>query len=276
MWTKYKIFFQYCSLEVIGWTKLIKVPARSWKLNILITFKATTPRGITLNLFWRVWAGRVHVPGAGGVRAAWSAVWRGVRLHGRVGRADLSTPPQEEEEGYAPLLPAPVLSVKSVPVLNMWTSRNPESCPFWYFRGEAADICTHRVDKSAKPFLQSLELGLLHPVTRRRVCPPPFRSGERGALACGSRGGGVPITTQGHTLWYSMLVPIQLYFVYFFTLIITVNAFSEGERKKNPRCDINCLIKIRSVNCMVMKKRPCRKTASQTCNLKQAKLYLGL
>ncbi len=105
-------------------------------------------RGITLNLFWRVCTGRVHVPGAGGVRAAWSAVWRGVRLHGRVWRADLSTPPQEEEEGYAPLLPAPVLSVKNVPVLNMWPSRNPESCPFWNLeKKQRIFVPTCRVDR---------------------------------------------------------------------------------------------------------------------------------
>jgi len=171
-------------------------------------------RGITLNLFWRVWAGRVHVPGAGGVRAARSAVWRGVRLHGRVGRADLSTPPQEEEEGYAPLLPAPVLSVKSVPVLNMWTSRNPESCPFWYFRGEAADICTHRVDKSAKPFLQSLELGLLHPVTRRRVCPPPFRSGRGGEAGEGVGGPNSDAGTYTVVLYVSTYPTVFCLFFY--------------------------------------------------------------
>ncbi len=32
--------------------------------------------------------------------------------------------------------------------------------------------------KSAKLFLQSSELGLSHPFSRRRVCPPPFGRGE--------------------------------------------------------------------------------------------------
>jgi hypothetical protein len=36
-------------------------------------------------------------------------------------------------------------------------------------------LYSHRVDKSAKLFLQSSELGLPNPLTRRRVCaPPPF------------------------------------------------------------------------------------------------------
>jgi hypothetical protein len=41
--------------------------------------------------------------------------------------------------------------------------------------------------------------------------PPPFGTGGRGTLA-GERGGGrVPISTSGHTLWYS--VHIYMYFV---------------------------------------------------------------
>jgi hypothetical protein len=43
--------------------------------------------------------------------------------------------------------------------------------------------------QSAKPFLQSSELGLPQPLTRTRVCPPPFGSGGRGTLA-GERGVG--------------------------------------------------------------------------------------
>ncbi len=58
--------------------------------------------------------------------------------------------------------------------------------------------------QSAKLFLQSSELGLPHPLTRRRVCPP-FGSG-RGTLACGRGSGGVPIPTSGHTLWYSIFL----------------------------------------------------------------------
>jgi hypothetical protein len=62
---------------------------------------------------------------------------------------------------------------------------------------------------SAKLFLQSSELGLPQPLTRRRVCPPPCGSGGRNTLA-GKRGDGrIPIPTRGHTLWYS----IYIYFV---------------------------------------------------------------
>jgi hypothetical protein len=58
--------------------------------------------------------------------------------------------------------------------------------------------------QSAKLFLQSSELGLPQPLTRRRVCPPPLVPGGRGTLT-GERGGWrVPITTRGHTLWYSV------------------------------------------------------------------------
>jgi hypothetical protein len=46
--------------------------------------------------------------------------------------------------------------------------------------------------QSAKLFLQSSELGLPQPLTRRRVCPPPFGSGGRGILS-GERGVGESI-----------------------------------------------------------------------------------
>jgi hypothetical protein len=61
--------------------------------------------------------------------------------------------------------------------------------------------------QSAKLFLQSSELGLAQPLTRRRVCPPPPPgSGGSGTLA-GERGvGRVPIPTRGHTLWYSLSI----------------------------------------------------------------------
>jgi hypothetical protein len=59
--------------------------------------------------------------------------------------------------------------------------------------------------QSAKPFLQSSELGLPPPLTRRRVCPPPG-SGGRGTLAGEKGGGRVPIPTRGHTLWYSIFL----------------------------------------------------------------------
>ncbi len=61
--------------------------------------------------------------------------------------------------------------------------------------------------QSAKLFLQSSELGLPHPLTRRRVCPPLWTGG--GGVhthACGRGSGGVPIPTRGPTLWYSRYI----------------------------------------------------------------------
>jgi hypothetical protein len=75
-----------------------------------------------------------------------------------------------------------------------WPCSGIPSCP------------TSQSRQSAKLFLQSSELGLPQPLTRRRVCPvcPPFGSGGRGTLA-GERGGGrVPIPTRENKLWYSM------------------------------------------------------------------------
>jgi hypothetical protein len=55
--------------------------------------------------------------------------------------------------------------------------------------------------QSAKLFLQSSELVLPHPLTRRLVrIPPPPLWFRRGTLACGGGGGGVPIRTIC-TLW---------------------------------------------------------------------------
>ncbi len=59
----------------------------------------------------------------------------------------------------------------------------------------------HRVG-SAKLFLQSSELGLPQPLTRRRVCPLPPVSGGRRTLAGESGVGRVPIPTRGHTKWF--------------------------------------------------------------------------
>jgi hypothetical protein len=58
--------------------------------------------------------------------------------------------------------------------------------------------------QSATLFLQSSELGLPHPFSRRRVCPPTLLSEGKGTLACGRGIGGVPIPTRGHTLWCSL------------------------------------------------------------------------
>ncbi len=60
--------------------------------------------------------------------------------------------------------------------------------------------------QSAKIFLQSSELGPPHPLSRRRVCPPPFGPGGEGTLGCGRGVGGVPILTRGHTLWCSLYI----------------------------------------------------------------------
>jgi hypothetical protein len=46
----------------------------------------------------------------------------------------------------------------------------------------AINYCSTRSQRrqSAKLSLQSSELGLPHPLSRRQVCPPPFGPGERG------------------------------------------------------------------------------------------------
>jgi hypothetical protein len=60
--------------------------------------------------------------------------------------------------------------------------------------------------QSAKPFLQSSELGLSHPFSRRRVCPPTLWSGAGGHTPHSLAGEGLgwgrggPIPTRGHTL----------------------------------------------------------------------------
>jgi hypothetical protein len=61
--------------------------------------------------------------------------------------------------------------------------------------------------QSAKLFLQSSELGLSQPLTRRRVCPPPppfTGSGGMGIIAGEGGVGRVSILTRGQTLWYSL------------------------------------------------------------------------
>jgi hypothetical protein len=64
--------------------------------------------------------------------------------------------------------------------------------------------------QSAKPFLQSSELGLSPPSLASECAPPPG-SGGRGTFA-GERGfGRVPIPTKGHTLWYSLYIRTLCY-----------------------------------------------------------------
>ncbi len=52
-----------------------------------------------------------------------------------------------------------------------------------------------RVDRVLGFFLHSSELGFPHPLTGRRVCPPPFGSGGGETLAGGR--GGVPSSDEG-------------------------------------------------------------------------------
>jgi hypothetical protein len=60
--------------------------------------------------------------------------------------------------------------------------------------------------QSAKLFLQSSELGLTHPHPQASVPPPSFGSVREGHTRLRERGGGVPILTRGHTLWYSFYI----------------------------------------------------------------------
>ncbi len=64
--------------------------------------------------------------------------------------------------------------------------------------------CDTQSRQSAKLFVRSLDLELLNPFTRRRVCPPPppvTRAGNTRLRERGMGGGGVPIPTRGHSLW---------------------------------------------------------------------------
>jgi hypothetical protein len=61
--------------------------------------------------------------------------------------------------------------------------------------------------QSAKLFLQSSELELPHPLSRRRVCPPPHPlvQGGKGHTRWRER---VPIPTRGHSLWCSVYIQV--------------------------------------------------------------------
>jgi hypothetical protein len=63
--------------------------------------------------------------------------------------------------------------------------------------------------QSARLFLQSSELRLPHPLTRRRVCPPLVQ-GEGAHSLAGEGGWGGPNSDEG-TLWYSMFVYTVLF-----------------------------------------------------------------
>ncbi len=66
-------------------------------------------------------------------------------------------------------------------------------------------VCTSQSRQIAKLFLQLSELGLSHPLSRRRVSPPlPPGFGGRTHSLVGEGCRGVPIPTREHTLWYSL------------------------------------------------------------------------
>jgi hypothetical protein len=73
--------------------------------------------------------------------------------------------------------------------------REREALMYWLpLRGSPAA----QSRQSAKLFLQSSELELPHPLSRRRGCPPPFGpGGGEVTLACGRGVGGSPNIDEG-------------------------------------------------------------------------------
>ncbi len=74
--------------------------------------------------------------------------------------------------------------------------------PGQYFLNQRHILTQSR--QSAKLFLQSSELGLPQPLTRRRVCSPTPRFWGEGHTRWRRGVGRVPIPTKGQTLWYSL------------------------------------------------------------------------
>ncbi len=99
--------------------------------------------------------------------------------------------------------PIPASSLQSsVSVIEKHTSqRRRESESFYRLY---AYFISHTHRQSAKLFLQSSELGLPHPSLAGECVPPPFDSEREGHIRLGERGWGVPISTKGQTLWYSV------------------------------------------------------------------------
>ncbi len=55
----------------------------------------------------------------------------------------------------------------------------------WLYLSPSQSYDLYRGSQSTKIFLQTSELGLPHPLTRRRVCPPPLRLGGGGLSLAG-------------------------------------------------------------------------------------------
>ncbi len=71
----------------------------------------------------------------------------------------------------------------------------------------------HREGRVLSFFFQSSELGLPHPLTRRRACPPSPPPLVLGLGHTHLRERGLQIPTRGHTLWYSVSILYEQYFV---------------------------------------------------------------
>jgi hypothetical protein len=76
--------------------------------------------------------------------------------------------------------------------------------------------CKHQLRaqsrQSAKPFLQSSELGLPHPLTRRQVCPPLVPGGWAHSLVA-ERGWGSPNSANSDEETNTVVLFINMYFV---------------------------------------------------------------
>jgi hypothetical protein len=89
--------------------------------------------------------------------------------------------------------------------------------------------------QSARPFLQSSELGLLTPSSAGECVPlPPLVQGG-GHSRLRERGWGIPIPTRGHTLWYSKYEYIRTFLPVLFCLPIKSSRFSNWQ-KMYKRC----------------------------------------